>query len=299
MMAGGAVLVTAACEGPLSTLDPLGPSAADIGLLGRVMLGLMLAIWVGMIALVLAVMSSRGQLHRVSLKAWLIGGGLVLPLAVMIPLFAWSIGLTGRLLPSGDEPTRIEVEGEMWAWTFTYPEVPGAVSRGTLFLPAGQPVRLEITARDVIHSLWVPRLAGKMDAIPGHVNKVLLQADAPGVIEGQCSEYCGEGHQLMRFAVDVRTPEGYAAALSALAGGRVPEPAPEWVPPRAVGAVAPSTPLPAPEVGAPVGGPPDAGPQPVPPPAPAPLPQQGVPGIPSPAPAPEAIPTTVPRDSSP
>lgn len=295
-MAGGAALSTSGCNAPLSALDPLGPSAADIGMLGRVMLTVMVAIWIGMVLLVLAVMSSRGRFRRVSLKTWLIGGGLVLPLAVMIPLFAWSVALTGRLLPGGDEPTRIEVEGAMWAWTFTYPEVPGASSQGTLFLPAGQPVRLEITARDVIHSFWVPRLAGKMDAMPGHVNEALIQADSPGVIEGQCSEYCGQGHQLMRFVVDVRTPEDYAAALTALAEGRAPEPAPEWVPPSAVGAAAPSPPLPMPDAGGPVGGPPEAGPRPNPMPSALP---PSIPGAGSPAPAPEDIPATIPRDSAP
>ncbi|MBB1490924.1 cytochrome c oxidase subunit II [Paracoccus sp. MC1854] len=295
-MAGGAVLVTSGCNAPLSALDPLGPSAAEIGLLGRVMLAVMLTIWIGMVLLVLAVMSPRGRYGRVSLKTWLIGGGLVLPLAVMIPLFIWSVVLTGRLLPDGTEPTRIQVEGSMWAWTFTYPEVPGAASQGTLFLPAGQPVRLEITARDVIHSFWAPRLAGKMDAIPGHVNETLIQADNPGVIEGQCSEYCGQGHQLMRFVVDVRTPEDYTAALTALAEGRAPEPAPEWVPPSAVGAAAPSPPLPMPEAGGPIGGAPETapGPDPMPPALPPSAQGEG-----SPAPPPEDIPTTIPRDSAP
>lgn len=94
-------------------------------------------------------------------------GGLALPLSALVPLFLWSVVLNGQLMPRGTEPTRIRVEGAMWAWTFTYPDTPGALSRGTLFLPAGLPVVLEITARDVIHSFWVPRLAGKMDAIPG------------------------------------------------------------------------------------------------------------------------------------
>ena len=216
-------------------------------------------------------------------------GGLALPLSALVPLFLWSVVLNGQLMPRGTEPTRIRVEGAMWAWTFTYPDTPGALSRGTLFLPAGLPVVLEITARDVIHSFWVPRLAGKMDAIPGHVNTLGIMADAPGVIEGQCSEFCGQGHALMRFVVDVRTPEEYAAALAALAQGREPEPAPEWVPPRAVGAAAPSPPPPLSGAGTAAGGPPGTSPQPVP----APPPPQGRAGIPT------DIPATVLRESSP
>lgn len=114
-------------------------------------------------------------------------------------------------------------------------------------------------------------------------------ADAPGVIEGQCSEFCGQGHALIGFVVDVRTPEEYAAALTALAQGREPEPAPEWVPPRAVGAAAPAPPPPLSGTGTAAGGPPGTGPQPVP----APPPPQGRAGIPT------DIPATVLRESSP
>lgn len=298
MMAGAALLVTASCEAPLSALDPAGPAAGEIGYLGRVMLASLGLVWVGMVALVLVVMLSRGRLAHVGIKTWLIVGGLILPLSALVPLFIWSVVLTGDLMPDGDEPTRIEVEGAMWAWTFTYPEAPGALSRGTLYLPAGRPVVLEIVARDVIHSFWVPRLAGKMDAIPGHVNELKVMADAPGVIEGQCSEFCGQGHALMRFVVDVRSPEDYAAALAALAEGRPPEPPPVWVPPSAVGAAAPAPPLEASQdAGAMDGGPPGSGPAPVPMPLPAPLPQQG--GTSAAAPEPADIPTTVLRESSP
>lgn len=149
---------------------------------------------------------------------------------------------------------------------------------------------LGITARDVIHSFWVPRLAGKMDAVPGHVNELKIMADAPGVIEGQCSEFCGQGQALMRFVVDVRTPEDHAAALAALAQGRAPEPAPEWVPPRAVGAAAPAPPLPSSDTGTAAGEPPGTGPQPVPM-SPAP-PQDSAAGS-------ADVPTTVLRESSP
>lgn len=288
MMAGAALLVTA-CDRPLSALYPAGPAASQIGHLGRVMLTSLGLVWIGMVVLVIAVMLRPRAFARVGLRTWLIVGGLVLPLSVLVPLFLWSVVLTGRLMPGGAEPTRIQVEGAMWAWTFTYPDTPGALSRGTLFLPAGEPVVLEITARDVIHSFWVPRLAGKMDAIPGHVNELKIMADAPGVIEGQCSEFCGQGHALMRFVVDVRTPEDHAAALAALAEGRAPEPAPEWVPPRAVGAAAPAPP-PSPGSGTAVGGPPGTGSQPVPMP---PAPPQG-PGAGS-----ADVPITVLRESSP
>lgn len=289
-LTGAAALVTAGCEGPLSALDPAGPAASRIGHLGRSMLLSLGVVWVGMVLLVIAVMLRPRVFARVGLKTWLVVGGLVLPLAALVPLFLWSVVLNGQLMPGGAEPTRIRAEGSMWAWTFTYPEAPGAVSRGTLFLPAGRPVVIEITARDVIHSFWVPRLAGKMDAIPGHVNELKIMADAPGVIEGQCSEFCGQGHALMRFVVDVRAPADHAAALAALAEGREPAPAPEWVPPRAVGAAAPAPPDPSSGSGTATGGPPGTGPRPIPMPS---APPQAS------AAAPDEIPATVLRESSP
>jgi cytochrome c oxidase subunit 2 len=71
-------------------------------------------------------------------------------------------------------------------------------------------VEIELESRDVIHSLWVPKLHGKVDLIPGWKNHIRLQADRPGVYEGQCAEFCGAEHARMRLLVVAQTPEQYA-----------------------------------------------------------------------------------------
>ena len=73
-------------------------------------------------------------------------------------------------------------------------------------LPAGQPVEVALRATDVIHSFWIPNLAGKTDMIPGRVNRMVIQADAPGVFRGQCAEYCGGPHALMAFYAVAMAP---------------------------------------------------------------------------------------------
>ena len=97
---------------------------------------------------------------------------------------------------SGSKLT-VQVEGRQFYWRYVYPN--GAVSVNELRLPAGRPVELELTAPefDVVHSWWVPEVAGKMDAVPGKVNHLSFEAPQPGVYKGQCAEFCGVQHALM------------------------------------------------------------------------------------------------------
>jgi cytochrome c oxidase subunit 2 len=91
----------------------------------------------------------------------------------------------------------VQVEGRQFYWRYTYPN--GAVSINELVVPVQRPIALVITAPsfDVIHSWWVPQLAGKMDAIPGKVNHTWFEAQRPGIYQGQCAEFCGIEHALM------------------------------------------------------------------------------------------------------
>ena len=96
----------------------------------------------------------------------------------------------------------VRVEGHQFYWRYVYPN--GAVSVNELRVPAGRPIELKITApaHDVIHSWWVPALAGKVDAIPGKVNTTWFETPLkPGKFEGQCAEYCGIQHALMPAVV--------------------------------------------------------------------------------------------------
>ena len=207
----------AGCAGPLSTLDPTGPAAAAIARMWWVMLAGSVVLFVLMMGLFALSWLRPGWARAMPPQRWVVLGGLALPAVVLVPLVAYALVTGERLLPlPGSSPPRIEVNAERWRWTFRYPGHDGAASEAVLHLPAGVPVDLAITSSDVIHSLWIPRLAGKLDAIPGRVNVLRLQADTPGRYAGQCAEFCGVGHTTMRFEVVVHQAAEYAPALAAL-----------------------------------------------------------------------------------
>ena len=82
-----------------------------------------------------------------------------------------------------------------------------------LVVPAGVPIRVHLRTIDVIHSFWVPKLAGKVDMIPNRANFLWFKADKPGYFYGQCAEYCGESHAIMRFRVIALSPSDYVKWL--------------------------------------------------------------------------------------
>ena len=95
--------------------------------------------------------------------------------------------------------------GHQWWWEFRYPGPDGEViTANEMHVPVGRPIWLRLESADVIHSFWVPRLAGKMDLIPGHTNYTWFSADRKGIFLGQCAEYCGtqHAHMLIRVYAD-------------------------------------------------------------------------------------------------
>src|SRR5690606_16140231 len=99
---------------------------------------------------------------------------------------------------AGDGDLRIEVNGRQWWWEVKYSGSGRNFELANeIHVPVGRTVEVELITDDVIHSFWVPSLAGKVDMIPGHRNKVVLKADKPGVHRGNCAEYCGGQHALM------------------------------------------------------------------------------------------------------
>lgn len=207
--------VLSGCNGPLSTLDPSGPAGASIATLWWVMLvgaGVLFALVMVLFTLVIR---RPGWGSSVSPGRWIVLGGLVLPAVVLLPLVAYALVTGESLLPlTGGAPPRIEAVGRQWVWTFRYPDHGGVETGNVLHMPAGIPVDIVVTSRDVIHAFWIPRLAGKIDAVPGHVNRLRIQADQPGRYAGQCNEFCGLGHAEMRFDVIVHRPADFAAALA-------------------------------------------------------------------------------------
>jgi cytochrome c oxidase subunit II len=118
---------------------------------------------------------------------------------------------------------RVEVEAHRYWWRITYPDE-GVETANEVVVPTGETVELALTTEDVIHSFWVPQLAGKVDMIPGRTNELVVEADEPGEYQGYCAEYCGLAHSQMRFLVVAMEPEEYAEWVE---GHREPAPAPE------------------------------------------------------------------------
>jgi cytochrome c oxidase subunit 2 len=115
--------------------------------------------------------------------------------------------------PPGERPyLRIEVNGQQFIWRYDYPGRRKLFTYHTMVVPVDTTVVLEITASDVIHTWWIPKLGGKMDGFPGYVNETWFKipADEAGTtFNGQCAELCGTGHADMRAAVRAVTPEQY------------------------------------------------------------------------------------------
>jgi cytochrome c oxidase subunit 2 len=110
------------------------------------------------------------------------------------------------LFASTDQPAppkgaslNIVVDGQQYVWRFQYPRVANkeVFSYEEMVVPVGMTVTLDITADDVAHSWWIPKLGGKMDALPGYTNHTWFKADKPGTFNGQCAELCGRNHANM------------------------------------------------------------------------------------------------------
>lgn len=157
-----------------------------------------------------------GERHARTIgRRWIVGGGVVLPLASIAVLLGFGLPAGERMRPqplAGQTPLRIDVVARQWTWDVHYPER-GVVLHDELRLPVGVAVDVHVTSRDVIHSFWVPRIAGKIDALPGRVTVLRLHADEPGTMRGQCAEFCGVGHAHMALIVHVMPQERFAAWL--------------------------------------------------------------------------------------
>jgi cytochrome c oxidase subunit 2 len=185
----------------VSVLDPAGPVAADTARLAWALFGgaaLVLAA-----VMLLTVWALRGRLRDVSPRRLIVAGGLVLPAIVLIALLV--VTLRSLPAPASADALTVAVSGRMWWWEVRYrdPADPAReiVLANELRIPVGREVHLRLTTRDVIHSFWVPQLAGKVDMVPGRVNALVLRADKPGVFRGPCAEFCGAQHTLMALTV--------------------------------------------------------------------------------------------------
>lgn len=230
-------LTLAACadKAPLDTLEPKGPEARAIdNLVNPVFLiaGVVFVLVQGGV-LFLAWKFRQHKDDDGSLPTQTHGnfkleiGWTILPALLLAGVGGASV-LT--LLDLEDHPAgaqEVTVVGQQWWWEYRY-DVDGdgtddIVTANDLVIPAGEPISLTITSRDVIHSFWIPGLNGKRDAVPGRDHPLLLEADEPGVYRGQCTEFCGLSHGYMRMRVVALSPTDYEAwQANQLEGAKVP-----------------------------------------------------------------------------
>lgn len=165
--------------------------------------------------------------------SWTVGAALILVvLGVITFVYLDDIGNPPASLPGGfqgaqfatiDQPSpprsggptlRVRVNGQQYLWRYEYPDLPGPnYSYYELVVPTKTTVVLEVTASDVIHSWWIPKLGGKVDATPGYVNKTWFRISKPGRYVGQCAELCGPNHADMRAVVRAVEPAEFEAWL--------------------------------------------------------------------------------------
>lgn len=173
------------------------------------------------VLILLAVAWRRPEGKGADERVWTLGLGIGFVMTVLVALVGYGFWVGERILPRADGAVRVTADARQWGWAFTQPGPDGALleTQEVLYVPAGVPFDIEITATDVIHSFWVPRLGGKMDAVPGRVNVARLLADRPGEYEGLCAEFCGLGHSFMRFRVIVYEPGAFPDLSASEAGG--------------------------------------------------------------------------------
>lgn len=215
---------------PQNTFDPKGEVAEkqkDVFLLAMwPALVIMIAVLAGTVLIILRFRRRSEdyipkQTHgNTTLElAWTLAPALLL-LGLGIPMVSvlWDIGRD----PS-DDAFVVNVEGQRFLWRFEYPELIDengnpAQTFGEVTVPAGREVALHLTSIDVIHSFWVPKLAGKLDAIPGRTNTMWLKANEPGSFSGQCAEFCGLEHANMRLTMIALGEEDFDAWAAEITG---------------------------------------------------------------------------------
>jgi len=132
-------------------------------------------------------------------------------------LLIWGLIILNAAPPAAEAfqaPTRIDVTGQQWTWTFSYPSS-GNVQTTDLYLPVDTPILFNVTSKDVVHSFWIVEMGAKIDANPGEITQVRVTPNKIGTFTVRCAELCGLYHAYMQTQVHVLSKGDYAAwALS-------------------------------------------------------------------------------------
>jgi len=200
-------------------LQSAGEAARQIETVTWVLVAGGTAIFLGVMALLGA--SLRQRKGAVRPAHWIWSAGLLFPGVLLAALAAWTLPHTPAWKPVPPADALIvTVKAHMWWWEVRYRDPATGQDIATaneIHLPVGRPVYLALTSADVIHSFWVPQVAGKMDMLPGRMQHLLVQVDRPGTWRGQCAEFCGDQHAQMALHVVGLPPANFDAWLQAQA----------------------------------------------------------------------------------
>ncbi len=217
------ILILAGCAGSPTWFEPASPNAALITNLGTAVFLIAIGVFVVVeSALVISVIrfsrKREGEPAQIEGNtkfeiAWTLAPAIVLAVVFFLSLqtlssVAYAPTYSGSAANTGGNALYVRVVGHQWWWEFEYPDQK-IVTANELHVPVNTIVNFDLESNDVIHSFWVPQLAGKTDAIPGHVNHTWFQASQVGNFHGQCAEFCGLEHAMMRFQVIVEIPDQF------------------------------------------------------------------------------------------
>src|SRR3954468_20733667 len=209
------------CQGWQSALDTHGPEAKTLENLFWIFTGILGAVWIAtMIAVLFSLRRRRGAgenplvTHpRTDRRMGIVVSSAVgLTLVIVLSLTALSYGGQRALFSHKDGAVSMTVVGHQWWWEIQYEDQQPSrtfTTANEIHVPVGEPILIKLEASDVIHSFWVPSLAGKLDLIPGRQNQIQIQADRPGIYRGQCAEFCGAQHAHMSMLVVAESREDF------------------------------------------------------------------------------------------
>lgn len=211
------VVALSGCEAfPVAIFRPESPGATAINDLSLILLAIAAVVLVGVEAiLLLAVVKFRNRPEESAVQTygnvrletgWTVATSLVIlvVLVLTVKTMVEATSIQTIVLPSASafpgDTLNVRVVGHQWWWSFEYPQG-NVVTANEMHIPTDRPIKVQLESADVIHSFWVPRLAGKTDVIPGQINFGTFLATTQGVYAGECAEFCGIEHAHMGFRV--------------------------------------------------------------------------------------------------
>lgn len=203
---------------PYSTTSPAAEQASKVQDLYKLVFWLSLVVFVGVqFAIVYISLRYRRKKSDVKRPPQIHGNPkieiiwTVIPAIVLLVLMVPTMTLIFEDAANAEDPDiQIDVFGKQWWWEFHLQEDDaqggqnlGVVTANEIYVPVGRNIVFNLQSNNVIHSFWVPQLSGKMDVIPGHINRLSITPTETGEFYGECAEYCGAQHAWMRFKINV------------------------------------------------------------------------------------------------